>query len=507
MDKRYDILVVDDNPDTRESAAMLLRAKGYTARTAASAVEAVTQCVESPPDLLLLDVHMPVMSGLELLKRLDVRANDYEAVVVTGYRSLADAQRAMELGARSYLTKPVTAESLFEHVAKALAMLEKRRTTRQRVDSLEREVTASREELTLARQVLEHKDLMINALFSSLGEGLMGVDTDENVVLLNPAAEHILDIRFDRCAGRNLSRVIDEVELRLQLLGCIRGFGGSGGTIVKRQDKHGTLRTYLVRTSPFHDRSGALLGQVLNLVDQTDALRNQEHRDSFLTLLAHELRTPVNIIANYASLLRKAGPDHPDVVDIILDVDVTSRRLRDLINGIIGLATVTATTVNVRRQTIDVGLLVQGEVERHRGGAEDRRVSIVGDTRGLRGSTLVADHRILSAAVGALIGNSVKAARTGGSVKVDGSILAKEGEEVVTIGIAGDGTEMPGGARRLLCDDDLTEAVAYGSGKEGIGAGMFLVKRAMELLNGWVEVEDLAEGGERLVLVLPRRIP
>jgi len=101
------ILVVDDEPATVDLLREFLAGKGYEVLTASEGEEALRKVKEERPHLILLDVRLPKMSGLEVLKR--VREIDHEAgvIMVTAVAEEETGREALRLGAFDYITKPL----------------------------------------------------------------------------------------------------------------------------------------------------------------------------------------------------------------------------------------------------------------------------------------------------------------------------------------------------------------------------------------------------------------
>ena len=101
------ILVVDDEPIILKSIEAMLRADGYEVGLARTAEEALEKTTEQTFDLVLTDVAMPGMSGIDLLKEIRSKTPDTVVVVITGYGNIEDAVTCTKLGAYDYLTKPL----------------------------------------------------------------------------------------------------------------------------------------------------------------------------------------------------------------------------------------------------------------------------------------------------------------------------------------------------------------------------------------------------------------
>src|SRR5688572_21419297 len=112
VDKRGRILVVDDEANARTALAELLREEGYDVETAADAFKALGKLEEYSPHLLLTDLKMPGMDGIELMKRLAAGEREVAVVVMTAFGAVDTAVEAMRAGAVDYLTKPLNFDEL-----------------------------------------------------------------------------------------------------------------------------------------------------------------------------------------------------------------------------------------------------------------------------------------------------------------------------------------------------------------------------------------------------------
>jgi CheY-like chemotaxis protein len=117
------ILVVDDNITNMKLLRVLLATEGYDVRTAVDAKEALAILGEFRPRLILMDVQLPGMSGLELTKQLkaDAPTRDIIVVAVTAYAMKGDEERARAAGCDGYLSKPIDTRTLATVVAKHLS--------------------------------------------------------------------------------------------------------------------------------------------------------------------------------------------------------------------------------------------------------------------------------------------------------------------------------------------------------------------------------------------------
>ena len=108
------ILVVDDLPENREILVDLLGSEGYVLETARDGAEAVEKALASPPDLILMDISMPRLTGFEACRQLkaDLRTHLVPIVLVTGLTAREDRIQGIAAGCDDFLTKPIDSEQL-----------------------------------------------------------------------------------------------------------------------------------------------------------------------------------------------------------------------------------------------------------------------------------------------------------------------------------------------------------------------------------------------------------
>ncbi len=115
------ILVVDDEATARNGLAKLLEQEGYPVDLAGDGKEALASVAENPPGLIITDLKMPNMDGMELIKQLRAQGVETPAIVATAFGEVATAVAAMRAGAEDYLTKPIDFDALLLVVERTLA--------------------------------------------------------------------------------------------------------------------------------------------------------------------------------------------------------------------------------------------------------------------------------------------------------------------------------------------------------------------------------------------------
>jgi len=117
------ILIVDDNATNLKLVAYLMRANGYEVDTALHAEAALEALRNHRPDVILMDIQLPGIDGLELTRRLkaDPATHDIVIIAVTAYAMKGDQDKALAAGCDDYITKPIDTRTLPETIARHLA--------------------------------------------------------------------------------------------------------------------------------------------------------------------------------------------------------------------------------------------------------------------------------------------------------------------------------------------------------------------------------------------------
>ena len=120
------ILLTDDDEAVRKSVVQYLAARGHALKTASDGAQALKLMKESPPDLVISDIQMPGMDGIDFLKAIRERFPDLPVILMTGSGTLETAIAALRQQATDYLIKPIELEDLqkcIERIARGITIL------------------------------------------------------------------------------------------------------------------------------------------------------------------------------------------------------------------------------------------------------------------------------------------------------------------------------------------------------------------------------------------------
>ncbi len=232
------VLVVDDEASIRSSLKMILGHAGYRFQEASSGKEALEMIGEAEPDVIILDIKMPGMDGLEVLETLRERGTRVPVIVVSGHGDIDTAVRATKLGAWNFLEKPFGEERVLLEVRNAI----EHRTLRDRVGAFEVEAE-ERFEMVGASPAMERLRAAIAKAAPSHATVLITGESGTGKELVARAV-HAHSGRRDAPFIRVNCAAIPDDLIESELFGHERGsFTGATGKQIGKflQADHGTI--------------------------------------------------------------------------------------------------------------------------------------------------------------------------------------------------------------------------------------------------------------------------
>ena len=189
------ILVIDDEESIRRLLKISLTHKGYEVVTAEDAKKGIETCLRERPPIVITDIKMPGMDGIEFLNQIKVLAPDTQVIVITGHGDMKSAVEALQLEASDFINKPISDEALSVALKRAENILWLKKKVRGYTANLELAVKEATEELRKAH------DFQKNLIQSSI-DGIIAADKDETVIVFNQGAEQLLGYTADAVIGK-----------------------------------------------------------------------------------------------------------------------------------------------------------------------------------------------------------------------------------------------------------------------------------------------------------------
>ncbi|MFH1982136.1 MAG: response regulator [Pseudomonadota bacterium] len=189
------LLLIDDEPDNLRLLSLSLRSDGYTVATALSGEAGMAVFEKTTPDIVLTDIRMPGMDGIEVLRQIKAASPDTEVIIITGHGDIDLAIEALQLGASDFINKPVNDQALAVALKRAEERLDIRRQLRAYTTGLEETVA----EATL--EIRRKSDFQIK-LIRSASDGIVATDSSLTIVIYNPGAQRIFGYTASEAIGR-----------------------------------------------------------------------------------------------------------------------------------------------------------------------------------------------------------------------------------------------------------------------------------------------------------------
>ncbi len=474
------ILVVDDDRDALMALENLLRADGFSTRAATDGERALVEARRARPDVVLTDLQMEPMHGVELCKELHAIDRELPVVVMTGHSDMQSVLESLRVGAEDYLVKPLEPEAVGVCLDRAIA----RRA---------------------ARLAEEHQRRQVNALLGELNEGVVIADPKGRIVMLNGAARSMLG------AGDAELTTVDALQawelrdpaggpLPVEQRPLVRALRGESfadyETMVMRPDGE-PLRLASTGTG-VRDEKGSVALAIVMFRDVTAPRRVERQREEHLALVSHDLRTPLASVLLLVSTLKGslAGKGvGEEGVKLAERAERGVWRMNTMLEELTESAKLEAQCDSGPRTACDLREIVADVVDALDEGAA-RRISI--ETDGESRFPLLADPSRLERVVANLLTNALKYSADGTPVKAR---LARAGDDLV-IEVADSGMGIaPESLARLF--DRYYRTPAAKEHASGLGLGLYIARLIVEAHGGRIEVSSTIGEGSTFRVTLP----
>lgn len=268
------VLAIDDDQTTLGILRDLLDLNGFRVVTASEGRKGIETFSHDRTDLVITDIRMPGMDGLEVLRQIRQIDENVPVILVTGHGDLENALRALRRGAHDFLLKPINGEILLNTVQKGIDHCRLKRFERDYLLLLEEQVRERTKELATANEFLQ------GILDSSTRISIVATDFDRKVLFWNTGAENIFGYTAAEMVGSSITKLYSDNSLDYVGQEQIKELMGDKRvtvqTNVEQRSKDGRLLTISLAVSPMRDASDRIRG-VLGLgQDVTEQVRLHE---------------------------------------------------------------------------------------------------------------------------------------------------------------------------------------------------------------------------------------
>ncbi len=527
------VLIVDDQPRNLDVLEVMLADADCTLVRATSADEALLCLVRDDFAALVLDIRMPEMSGIELARLVKQRKRSQHVPILflTAHSgSEDDVLRGYGAGAVDYLSKPVNAEILRSKIGVFVDVYRKTQALAELNATLNREVAEREAAQAALQRANEDLEQRVVQRTTALVRAHQGVRENEERLRMAMDVARIAAWEWQLATGEMKWSTDPEM-----LFGFPRGALGSELRLAQRvhpddRERQEVATETALRTGSYHaeyravrpngtvlwitergemvgdDNGARLVGISRDVSAEREATRERERllrseqdardeaerqsrlKDEFLATLSHELRTPMNAILGWLSILQSDKPVR-DVQSALAVVRRNAELQARLIEDLLDMNRLVSGTLQLDTAPIDVGSLLQTTMQGLQPAADAKGVQLIASVEQTP-DQVTADARRLQQVLWNLVHNAIKFTPTGGLVQIH--VLRSDGELQVRVQDNGQGISkafLPHVFERFRQEDSTATREA-----SGLGLGLSIAKQIVELHGGTITAFSEGEG-------------
>jgi len=487
------ILVVDDERIIRKGVERILTKEGWKVTTAENGEQGLELIKNNRFQILLLDLMMPGISGMEVLKVVRETHPDLLVIVITGYATVENAVEAMKKGAYDFIPKPFTPDQLRIVVRRALDKI-----------SLTREAELLRLERAKSLQDIANEKSRTLTIINYMADGVLVTDQNGYIVLNNPAVTRMLGLEEESPIGKHLFDWTKNEDLT-QMLKKVLSTSGSNYQGISQELAWGNppKSFFMAHSAPVRNEQGEVLGSVTIFNDVTWFKELDQVKSDFVDMVSHELRSPLGSIQQQISLIVDGYTEEISEKQnqILSRVQKRIDGLMGMINNLLDLSRIESGRLVQQKERMDLPEIIEGAVE---------LVTLEAQKKSLKFEVNIdsqiipihADRQSMETIFTNLVGNAVKYNREGGNI----IISAQNRGEFVEIKVTDTGVGIAKADLPRVFDKFFRIRTEYTRKVVGSGLGLPLVKAIIEAHLGTITVESKAEEGTTFTVLLPRGI-
>ncbi len=478
--RKPSVLIVDDEDRIRQVCSKMLTNEGFDVAQAENAEVGLGMVAKRHYDIILLDLLMPGMSGLEALGHIRADHPDTVVIVITGYATLDHAVDAMKKGAFDFVSKPFSPQDLRLVVTKAI-------------------------EHTRTLQDIANEKSRMRTMINHLAGGVMTTDTQKQVALANHAFLNLIDYRGPSPIGRPVEELVSDATLLdmidKALAMPLEQFAEVTEEItVQPQGTPGPERIIGVRCVPFRDRLGRNLGTITVLHDITTLKKMDQMKSDFVAMVSHEIRGPLNSVLMQQKVVldELAGPLTDKQREILQRASEKIQALVSLSSELLDLSKMESGLINMEKETLDLAPILADQALFHLPKAQAKGISLeLAPLPDL--PPVLANRTNMEEVLSNLITNAINYTPEKGRVIVS----AKRDADYVCFKVSDTGFGISPEDQARIFDrfyrvkNEKTRYVI------GTGLGLPIVKSIIEAHHGRIEVKSEPDKGSTFAVFIP----
>ena len=485
------ILIVDDEKGLRIGVQRLLEMEGYEVDVAENGAEGIKLGTSKDYDLAVIDLKMPDIEGIEVLKNIKQKFPNTVCFIATAYASYDTAIEATKLGAQSYIPKPFTPEELISELKngyqKRQLLLEEEKWKREREERL----------LEVA-----FEKTRLNTIINSITDGVLVVNKEGLAVLFNPAVFRFLELDEIKVEEYILDKIRPEF---LELINKFLLSDSKEKRSYTIQLELKANRKFFIEAtaSPVFHPGDNLAGVVIVFKDITELKRIELIKSQFVSMVSHELKAPIAAVYGFLKLISDENIKltKEQVKDYINRSMIRLDGLLKMVNDLLDISRMELKTVKKEIRKVCITEIIKSVLELFQIDIQRKSIQVEYDYQSNE-FCIKADFDEITTLYTNLISNAIKYNRQQGSVVIK---IYHLGNFVVTE-IKDSGIGMKEEEKKKLFSEFYRAKNEFTKNISGTGLGLSIVKRIVDSYSGKIEIESEYGTGTTFRIHLPSAI-
>lgn len=522
--KQEKILIADDEPYVLDVCRRILE-KDYQVKIVHSGLEAIQVIQHERFDLLLTDIKMPGIDGLDTAREVKKIIPDIVCITMTGFSTMETAIKALRLGIDEFVIKPFAPEELSLAIERALEkerlrkenirlksllpLFEFNKSLMSTVDTrlqleqvLALATSETQADAALLYTVNERQDLILFTNINVSPKQLEAFETSKYLAIEQLKTD-LLQINIGNLSYPRINSLLADMKMKNIMSVPLTGKEQKllGALVLFKREKQFSQSELNVLSVMAGQASTAY--QNARLIEDLqlayDKLKTLDHlKSEFINVAAHELRTPLAILLGYATVMEEdVTGDHKTYIDTIIR---NAMRLRTLIDDLLNMRHLESGQLALKIIPVDISTLLTQAVADMSVLAKEKDIDINVD---LPATTIVlqSDRQQLELVITNLLANAIKFTPRNGNIKVKGRVS----NESLTIWVADSGIGIPEQEHTKIFDRFYQVENSLNREHDGIGLGLAIVKGIIERFSGEIQVKSVVGKGSTFIITLPLR--
>ena len=473
------ILVIDDETRIRDVCIKMLTSEGYEATGAENAEAGMRMIQEKHFDIILLDLMMPGIPGLEALSRIRALHPDTVVIVITGYATLEHSIEAMKKGAFDFIPKPLSPGDLRIVIIKAV------------------------EYISTLQDIATEKSRM-RVMINHLSDGVMTTDNQKRIAQSNPAFLKMIGYYGERPIGESVDTIVKDATLNHMIDKVLAArdnkFVEVSEELTLAADEKSESMVIEARCVPFRDRLGRSLGTITLLHDITALKKMDQLKSDFVSMVSHEIRSPMAaVLMQLKNVIDGlAGETTAKQREILGRASEKIGGLNKMATELLDLARIESGLITREREEVQIARLLAEQVAFHQARAREKAIRLTLEPLPELPACM-ANRFNLEEVFSNLISNAIRYTPASGRINVAASV---EGD-YVCVRVTDTGIGIAAADQDRIFDrfyrvkNEQTRYIV------GTGLGLPIVKSIVDAHHGQVRVDSEPGRGTTFSVFLP----